>query len=115
MFVVPKKGNMCLFQLLLVLLVSLLANLLSCWVAMLLAVLVLNRRFVSKHISILWIVIVHVKLLICDMLFVKIELLKNKFGFDEAFNYKEESDLNAALKRLLLFLWSNSLWLDLYS
>nr|KAJ0227851.1 hypothetical protein LSAT_V11C100030620 [Lactuca sativa] len=29
----------------------------------------------------------------------KVELLKNKFGFDEAFNYKEEHDLNAALKR----------------
>ncbi|XP_039158623.1 2-alkenal reductase (NADP(+)-dependent)-like [Eucalyptus grandis] len=29
----------------------------------------------------------------------KVELLKNKFGFDEAFNYKEEADLDAALKR----------------
>ncbi|KAJ4723839.1 2-alkenal reductase (NADP(+)-dependent) [Melia azedarach] len=29
----------------------------------------------------------------------KVELLKNKFGFDDAFNYKEEKDLNAALKR----------------
>ncbi|XP_059443490.1 2-alkenal reductase (NADP(+)-dependent)-like [Corylus avellana] len=29
----------------------------------------------------------------------KVDLLKNKFGFDEAFNYKEESDLGAALKR----------------
>ncbi|CAN1748325.1 NADPH-dependent oxidoreductase 2-alkenal reductase [Linum perenne] len=29
----------------------------------------------------------------------KVELLKNKFGFDEAFNYKEEDDLDAALKR----------------
>nr|XP_043609476.1 2-alkenal reductase (NADP(+)-dependent)-like [Erigeron canadensis] len=29
----------------------------------------------------------------------KVDLLKNKFGFDEAFNYKEEKDLNAALKR----------------
>jgi len=27
-------------------------------------------------------------------------LLKNKFGFDDAFNYKEELDLDAALKRL---------------
>lgn len=26
-------------------------------------------------------------------------MLKNKFGFDEAFNYKEEQDLDAALKR----------------
>ncbi|CAL0316936.1 unnamed protein product [Lupinus luteus] len=29
----------------------------------------------------------------------KVEILKNKLGFDEAFNYKEESDLDAALKR----------------
>nr|KAJ0217189.1 hypothetical protein LSAT_V11C300132010 [Lactuca sativa] len=29
----------------------------------------------------------------------KVDLLKDKFGFDEAFNYKEEPDLNAALKR----------------
>ncbi|KAJ4963390.1 hypothetical protein NE237_023329 [Protea cynaroides] len=29
----------------------------------------------------------------------KVDLLKNKFGFDAAFNYKEEPDLDAALKR----------------
>ncbi|EPS72011.1 hypothetical protein M569_02747 [Genlisea aurea] len=29
----------------------------------------------------------------------KVDLLKNKFSFDDAFNYKEEHDLNAALKR----------------
>ncbi|KAL9260023.1 2-alkenal reductase (NADP(+)-dependent)-like protein [Drosera capensis] len=29
----------------------------------------------------------------------KVDLLKSKFGFDEAFNYKEEPDLDAALKR----------------
>lgn len=29
----------------------------------------------------------------------KVELLKYKFGFDEAFNYKEERDLDAGLKR----------------
>ncbi|KAG6664889.1 hypothetical protein I3843_02G108400 [Carya illinoinensis] len=29
----------------------------------------------------------------------KVDLLKNKLGFDDAFNYKEEHDLNAALKR----------------
>uniref|UniRef100_A0A5B6Z0K4 Putative 2-alkenal reductase (NADP(+)-dependent) n=1 Tax=Davidia involucrata TaxID=16924 RepID=A0A5B6Z0K4_DAVIN len=29
----------------------------------------------------------------------KVDLLKNKFGFNEAFNYKEERDLDAALKR----------------
>lgn len=30
---------------------------------------------------------------------IKVDLLKNKLGFDEAFNYKEETDLDAALKR----------------
>ncbi|GLT95607.1 hypothetical protein SLE2022_132800 [Rubroshorea leprosula] len=29
----------------------------------------------------------------------KVDLLKNKLGFDEAFNYEEETDLDAALKR----------------
>nr|UWL85802.1 pulegone-reductase [Schizonepeta tenuifolia]WBW02126.1 pulegone reductase [Schizonepeta tenuifolia]7VR2_A Chain A, (-)-pulegone reductase PR1292 from Nepeta tenuifolia [Schizonepeta tenuifolia]7VR2_B Chain B, (-)-pulegone reductase PR1292 from Nepeta tenuifolia [Schizonepeta tenuifolia]7VR4_A Chain A, (-)-pulegone reductase PR1294 from Nepeta tenuifolia in complex with NADPH [Schizonepeta tenuifolia] len=29
----------------------------------------------------------------------KVDMLKNKFGFDDAFNYKEEHDLDAALKR----------------
>eukprot|EP01018_Ginkgo_biloba_P011404 Gb_28527 [translate_table: standard] len=29
----------------------------------------------------------------------KVDLLKNKLGFDDAFNYKEEPDLKAALKR----------------
>lgn len=29
----------------------------------------------------------------------KINILKNKFGFDGAFNYKEEQDLDATLKR----------------
>lgn len=29
----------------------------------------------------------------------KVDLLKNKLGFDEAFNYKEETDLDRALKR----------------
>ncbi|GMP55419.1 hypothetical protein CsSME_00020240 [Camellia sinensis var. sinensis] len=29
----------------------------------------------------------------------KVDLLKNKLGFDEAFNYKKETDLDAALKR----------------
>ncbi|KAI3517835.1 hypothetical protein L1887_17055 [Cichorium endivia] len=31
--------------------------------------------------------------------FYEVELLKNKLGFDEAFNYKEESDRKAALMR----------------
>ncbi|XP_047335092.1 2-alkenal reductase (NADP(+)-dependent) [Impatiens glandulifera] len=29
----------------------------------------------------------------------KVDILKNTLGFDDAFNYKEETDLNAALKR----------------
>uniref|UniRef100_A0A803KTU2 Enoyl reductase (ER) domain-containing protein n=1 Tax=Chenopodium quinoa TaxID=63459 RepID=A0A803KTU2_CHEQI len=29
----------------------------------------------------------------------KVDLLKNKFGFDETFNYKEEEDLDATLRR----------------
>ncbi|KAL2610886.1 hypothetical protein R1flu_022578 [Riccia fluitans] len=29
----------------------------------------------------------------------KVDLLKSKFGYDEAFNYKEESDLDGALKK----------------
>ncbi|XP_052291953.1 2-alkenal reductase (NADP(+)-dependent)-like isoform X4 [Citrus sinensis] len=32
----------------------------------------------------------------------KVDLLKNKFGFDDAFNYKEEPDLDVALKRMFL-------------
>ncbi|CAH2063483.1 unnamed protein product, partial [Thlaspi arvense] len=31
----------------------------------------------------------------------KVDILLNKFGFDDAFNYKEEPDLDAALKRCL--------------
>ena len=31
----------------------------------------------------------------------KVDLLKNKFKFNEAFNYKEEPDLDATLKRLV--------------
>ncbi|XP_059656208.1 2-alkenal reductase (NADP(+)-dependent)-like [Cornus florida] len=34
----------------------------------------------------------------------KVDLLKNKLGFDEAFNYKEEHDLDAALKRSVILL-----------
>ncbi|KAK9288270.1 hypothetical protein L1049_016720 [Liquidambar formosana] len=33
----------------------------------------------------------------------KVDLLRNKFGFDEAFNYKEERDLDAALKSALQY------------
>ncbi|GKV32808.1 hypothetical protein SLEP1_g41382 [Rubroshorea leprosula] len=29
----------------------------------------------------------------------KVDLAKSKFGFDDAFNYKEEHDLGTALKR----------------
>ncbi|KAH7545648.1 hypothetical protein FEM48_Zijuj01G0115600 [Ziziphus jujuba var. spinosa] len=34
-----------------------------------------------------------------DILLKEVELLKEKLGFDDAFNYKEEKDLKAALKR----------------
>jgi hypothetical protein len=34
-------------------------------------------------------------------LFIQVDLLKNKLGFDDAFNYKEELDLDAALKRYI--------------
>ncbi|XP_055814467.1 2-alkenal reductase (NADP(+)-dependent)-like [Solanum dulcamara] len=37
----------------------------------------------------------------CSIL-LKVDLLKSKFGFDEAFNYKEEQDLAAALKKLVI-------------
>lgn len=32
----------------------------------------------------------------------QVNLLKTKFGFDDAFNYKKEPDLEAALKRSVL-------------
>ncbi|KAJ4965815.1 hypothetical protein NE237_017664 [Protea cynaroides] len=32
----------------------------------------------------------------------KVDLLKNKLGFDDAFNYKKEHDLDAALKRYFM-------------
>lgn len=33
-------------------------------------------------------------------LILQVDLLKDKLGFDAAFNYKEESDLKSTLKRL---------------
>ena len=39
----------------------------------------------------------------------KVDILKSKFGFDEAFNYKEEHDLDAALKRWVENLLINNL------
>ena len=39
----------------------------------------------------------------------KVDILKSKFGFDEAFNYKEEHDLDAALKRSVENLLINNL------
>jgi hypothetical protein len=35
------------------------------------------------------------------ILVIQVNLLKTKFGFDEAFNYKKEQDLDAALRRLV--------------
>ncbi|KAG6395457.1 hypothetical protein SASPL_146102 [Salvia splendens] len=49
--------------------------------------------------------LLHPELLVSSLLLMlvvalmKVNLLKNKFGFDEAFNYKEEQDYNAALKK----------------
>uniref|UniRef100_A0A7N2L617 Uncharacterized protein n=1 Tax=Quercus lobata TaxID=97700 RepID=A0A7N2L617_QUELO len=39
----------------------------------------------------------------------KVDILKSQFGFDEAFNYKEEHDLDAALKRSVENLHINNL------
>ena len=39
----------------------------------------------------------------------QVDQLKNKFGFDDAFNYKEEHDLDAALKRSVCHLRNGSL------
>ncbi|CAL4896473.1 unnamed protein product [Urochloa decumbens] len=38
----------------------------------------------------------------------KVNLLKTKFGYDEAFNYKKEQDLDAALRREVRFAFSHS-------
>ncbi|PIA29589.1 hypothetical protein AQUCO_05800017v1 [Aquilegia coerulea] len=46
----------------------------------------------------MWYLLIFFCLLI-GMFGIKVNLLKNKLGFDEAFNYKEEQDLDAALKR----------------
>lgn len=37
----------------------------------------------------------------------KVDFLKNKLGFDNAFNYKEEEDLDAPLKRLVCIITQN--------
>ena len=39
----------------------------------------------------------------------KVDILNSKFGFEEAFNYKEEHDLDAALKRSVENLHINNL------
>ena len=46
----------------------------------------------------------------------QVDLLKNKFGFDDAFNYKEESDLDAALKRLVavFYFWTEQMLVLVY-
>lgn len=43
----------------------------------------------------------HGRYSICCM-HLQVNLLKTKFGFDDAFNYKKETDLEAALKRSVL-------------
>ena len=59
--------------------------------------LVLRLVNALQEISIIFILIVFFDIM-------QVDLLKNKFGFDEAFNYKEENDLNAALKRSVYLL-----------
>lgn len=39
----------------------------------------------------------------------QVDLLKNKLGFDEAFNYNDETDLVAALKRSVNFSMSSQI------
>ena len=39
----------------------------------------------------------------------QVDLLKRKFGFDDAFNYKEETDLDAALKGQYLYILLNEI------
>jgi hypothetical protein len=40
------------------------------------------------------------------MLYLQVNLLKHKFGFNDAFNYKKKLDLEATLKRSThLFIW----------
>lgn len=34
------------------------------------------------------------------LMMLQVDLLKEKLGFDDAFNYKDETDLKSALKRL---------------
>lgn len=43
------------------------------------------------------------KLTSSALIFLARLILKNKLGFDEAFNYKEENDLDVALKRYIIF------------
>ena len=40
--------------------------------------------------------------MITYVFYYQVDLLTNKFGFDGGFNYKEEPDLDAALKRSIL-------------
>lgn len=102
-----RKESMSSFQLLLAQLVSLLDNLLSFWDVMLLEVPELKRRYASFSNYFFPCFVRDYPLFSCIIgrhlhfccYWLKVDLLKNKFGFDEAFNYKEEEDLSAALKR----------------
>ncbi|KAL6504027.1 hypothetical protein OROGR_025950 [Orobanche gracilis] len=61
----------------------------------------------SQKVSIFWLGILYSVHRISDafelncqiLVIMKVDLLKNKLGFDDAFNYKEEPNLDAALKR----------------
>lgn len=60
-----------------------------------------RERPESEYVSIDSKIIVSSNLLIELVWLSQVDLLKNKLGFDEAFNYKEEPDLCAAIKRLV--------------
>ena len=49
--------------------------------------------------------LVHTYIKLCPL---QVKLLKEKLGFDDAFNYKTEPDLSIALKRFVIIEFSNS-------
>ena len=104
-----RKGNLSLFLLHPEQLARLLVNLQSSMAAMLWEVLEQIRRhvfilvsFFFFHENSLHLVVGCIACIVASSRIhniFQVELLKEKFGFDAAFNYKEEPDLAAALKR----------------
>ena len=74
----------------------------------------LTFNIVSIFLIFLLFIIIIIIFWSCCFLQCQVDLLKNKFGFDEAFNYKEEPDLDAALKRFDNFLMSLIMMLKYY-